>query len=431
MILRNKLVIGVVGIVLLGIGMFGYLNTRSGGTDGMPPSVTTVSMPKEDAPPGVAGSLLYYRVISQDAALRLGGREMRLWDPLGKSYASLPFQSSDGSYTYLISPFYDKNKPVLYFNSYNDTQRTESLSQLDLKNKQWSKLAPDGAPFLSIKAFNGQKIAWCDKDSAGQDTVDATVVVYDINTKGRVQIKDPFACGLGSGTFTFSKDGGKLYYTRGFYELYDATEEERKRLAKENQNGIHVIDLASRTSVLLDSLENQTMDIVFWNDMNIDPSKKIVIVVNPKKDTLMVKGLPAQPADYFDEQTVAKLSTLSTVHIPGYYFNGSYFLTKDGNGIFYSASSDTNTTPEQLGYYDITARKNYFPLTNIAPETRGDIYGGTDKDHLFYAGYETTTNQRGLYQTDLGGNRVLIDSALEVGVFGILSDQERSLPLTR
>lgn len=330
-------------------------------------------------------------------------------------------ESIDG---YALTHGYSKTlnhlKGSSYFYYIKDTPNVGSiLVKADLTGKVLQEV-PVSEGLLSIAiSKNGDKVAWCTTREAGP-AKPQYVTVYDFNNKTKIEISDPDACGLGSGRMTFSQDGNKLYYFRGFWELYgDYTDEEFEKLSKENKNGLHVIDLQTKQFSMLEPNYQGNKEFTFWNDPSIDFKNRLIGSLSTQSDKLTLKKLPAQSFDYLTEDQIDKLESVDVVQTPNKFFL-DWLMTEDGQGIFYNLSNDRNFSSNQIGYYELATKQNYFPLPNVQGFASSvTFFAALDKDHLYYmGGISHGSDPSILYETDFQGRYKIIDGGRNVQKIG-------------
>ncbi len=217
-------------------------------------------------------------------------------------------------------------------------------------------------------------MAWCNE---------GVLHVRKFDTNTETTMPNETACSLGSVDFTFSRDGKKLYYRRGFYELFEEyTNEQVKQWARENHNGLHVIDLASRDDTIVTPEEQ---GILFRDDPFIDERRGWVLVIPPARDRMIVKALPNQEFDYLLASDIQKLTTIQEIKMPNRIFQ-EVVLTADGRGIFFMVSpeNDPNFSGQELGYVDMQSGVMTFPIAVAVPEKKLiRPFAALDASHMY------------------------------------------------
>lgn len=265
---------------------------------------------------------------------------------------------------------------------------------------------------------NGQKAAWCQGGKG--------LAVYDFVSKNNKTFANNVACALGSNSLAFSRDNSKIYYIKGFWELYgDYTKEEVEKLAREAKNGLHVIDLSTGEDKNI-----TTASVVLWNSPSINLEQKIVIAPLPTgyEDTLEVKKLNDINFDYLTSEQISQLPTVTKLQLPNRRYQ-QFILSADGSGIFYlvSPEGELNTTGHEIGYFDIPSNKNFFPIPNIRKDGNLSVFVAMNKDLLLYRDdYIKVSNdtdwynktETRIYKTTVQGQNELVDTV--VGFISLL-----------
>ncbi|MBI4281820.1 hypothetical protein HY625_03305 [Candidatus Uhrbacteria bacterium] len=256
-------------------------------------------------------------------------------------------------------------------------------------------------------------MAWCDNGA---------LHIREFATNAETIIPNTIACSLGSVDFTFSRDGKKLYYRRGFYELLgEYTNEQVTQWARENRNGLHVIDLASRDDTIV-TTEEQGM--LLWDDPLIDEQQGRVLVLSPTRDRITVKALANRQFDYLLASDIQKLSTIQEVKMPNRIFP-DVFQTVDGKGIFFLTSPEYNQnfSEDALGYVDIQSGATTFPIAITTPAKKHvTLFAAIDAGHLYilFTGLNAIEDRAvDLYAVNVNGKQQLVDTITD-GQFDFL-----------
>lgn len=299
-----------------------------------------------------------------------------------------------------------KGNTYFFYIKNNADGKTSILFKADSNGKILDQTAlPSGGMSVAISAL-GDKAAWC----GGANP--PAVTIHDFSNNANTEISDQDICGLNVNKLTFSKDGSKLYYVRGFYELMgDYTAAQVKQLAEKGHNGVHVIEIATKKTALVFPIYDFS-SIVFWNDPSINYGSNFI--VSSQSNALEIRKLTNANFDYLTPDDISKLPIADTLKIPNQY-SLDWLVTEDGKGIFYNSTEHQGYSSNNIGYYDIENKQNYFPLPDVqgfAPSVT--LVAAIDKSHLYYLGGIQRAGQPAmLYQTDYQGNNLLVDRAAQ------------------
>ena len=363
--------------------------------ENQPIATPTIINPTDNPTPLDVSNLSLVYALSKDK-----GFSIVLYDPIRKTKQTIK-ESEIG--TILHMSWISKDiSPDKYFYYIFQDNYSQSLIKSDLSGKTLDAIAIFITQHPVAISQNRQKLAWCQRDD--------TLAIYDFSTKHIKNFKDDFVCTLSMLNSAFSKDGNKFYYTKGLYEVYgDYTDEEMEEMRREAQVGLHSIDLLTGKSNYI----TPSLPILFGNDSEkINLQRKIAInLKDPSGDTIEVKKLNNTNFDYLTPEQLNQLPTIAKLQSPAKNY-AAYKLSLDGGGIFYEVRF--NDGREELGYFDITSSKNYFPIPNINQDGNLINFIAINKDLIFYTiiksdgGIESTK----LYKTTINGQNELIDSAI-------------------
>lgn len=303
-----------------------------------------------------------------------------------------------------------------YFYTINNAELGEStLKKIDVAGETVQEIPLSENPATLSISKQEDMVAWCNFNEHGLEELNY-LSVLNFASKTKTKIPNPTACSLGSHRITFSQDGTKLYYIRGFYELYgEFSDEEFKQISKDNENGLHVIDLTTKQSSLIEPDYEENNDITFWSDSDVGLKAGFITILNREEDAITIKKLPDATFDYLTGPQIAALTTLDTLKIPGKYFV-HHLITEDNKGIFYHISNDANRSSTELGYYNLET-KQYHILEAKTQNNSSSIslFAALDEQHLYYLANPGNRNGTTLlYETDFAGTQKMIDSGSSI-----------------
>lgn len=260
---------------------------------------------------------------------------------------------------------------------------------------------------------SGEKIAWCDKNGE--------ITVYEPATKTTKSFKNEASCIRGAGGLTFSRDERKLYYRKGFYELYgDYSEQQLEDLNREAKNGYHEIDLDTGLDRIFSPYYYKT-PVVFWDSPTINFDKKIIILPSDfdSATSTEVKRLADVGFDYLTFEQIQQLPTIAKLDLADRKFQ-EIVLSAQGDGLAYILRPEQGYgLSHEIGFLSFESNKNYFPISNISVNKDNEDYlrvvSVINKDSIFYSvfsriskpGFPNPQSRTKFYKTTVDGQNEL------------------------
>ena len=274
---------------------------------------------------------------------------------------------------------------------------------LDGETSEIMPLAPmDGG--VEVHA-DGTKISWY---HMGETGLKSSLMLLDVashtNQDTLWEPADPPAQILG-----FSRDFRSLFYSKGPYEGSDSAPEEAPNAT--NRYGFHRYDILTHRDELLGSGD---APYVFWDSPAIDLNHLLYF----DKEAKSIKRLTNASFDYLSLQTADALPNAGSFTLPDKSVVSGFVFAEGQSGVLYSVSQTVGMTPTELGYYDIEAEKNYFPIPNIPFDSsypNGDSsivpLAAFSNDNLFYQVNPIRSDKpANVYRTGVTGDNELIKS---------------------
>jgi hypothetical protein len=252
---------------------------------------------------------------------------------------------------------------------------------------------------------DGTKISWYHVDETG---LKSSLMLLDVASHANQDTlwdpTDPLAQILG-----FSRDFRSFFYSEGPYEGSDSAPEQTPNA--ENQYGFHRYDILTHHDQLLDP--SNAPDIL-WDNPAIDAGHSLYFYKQAKS----IKRITNANFDYLSLETINALPDAGSFTLPDKYVVSGFVFADGHEGVLYSVSKTIGVTPSELGYYDVEADKNYFPIPNIpfnSSYPNGDFsivpLAAFSSDNLFYQVNPIRSDKpANVYRTSVTGANELIKS---------------------
>lgn len=395
-------------IVLIAGGFWYYTAHRSAGSQTQPTQTHATSLAPTSSPEAIIYENNHFSGLGTDP---YNNAEFVLYNIATQTSTIL--KSFNASFGKLQGPWTWKTPdhfPIVLSTIYNGTSSASQIEFFDPQNNDVRDITISRSPIINPDTSVGissaaEEVAYCDEN--GQFTV------LDAGSNTKHVFNQAQACYTGAGAQgpQFSRDGKSLFYmtipfTEQGYNVGSSSVPWKLNLAT---------GAITSTSLFAFSPISGRISPDQAEYADIEYAGLSIRQLNASVD------VPA----YNQVTTLNSLKIVKDLTLPQNENIGDVMFTLDGKGVFYytfASPAGDGLNNIQLGYYDVVAGENYYPLPlPTQPIIFLNLLGATDKDHLVYQAtavpFSGTTSQGGHIVLSAGSSSLYLEGVNTKPIF--------------